>query len=179
MFWLSENRPKWLIAVPILAGGVSRTLMRLGDAPVELALTPEQILATVAIAGPLVGLMIVFVVGRLLHLVLGFMGGQATWVQSRTVIAWALAPGIPACALWLVMIATHGLAAIGPLKTESTPFLLQFDYFVQFSFMLWTLILEVMGLAGIHRVSVWRIIVAELMLGVGLLVVLLGVMMLF
>jgi hypothetical protein len=178
MLWLSENRPKWLIAYPILAGGFSRTLMRLGDAPVDLSLTPEQILLTVAIAGPLVGLMIVFVVGRLLHMVLGFMGGKGTWVQSRTVIAWALAPGIPACALWVVMIATHGLSAIGPLEAESTPFLLQIDYFIQFAFMLWALVLEVLGLANVHRLSTWRIVGAELLLGITLFAILLGVLVL-
>lgn len=171
--WMAENDPMDWFWVLLVAGGTSRVMARLSELPIEGALTTNVLLSLVLIGGPIGGLLLIFAYGRVLHIVLKRLGGIATWVAARTAIAWSLAPGAPSLAVWAIMIATYGAEVLSPTALENATgagekLILSLDYFIQFALTMWSLVLEVVTLADVHRISVWKVLVSELALGVAL-----------
>ena len=172
--WLAARKPwqgLWLLAI---VGGTSRVFLRISGLPLKESLgidvaASDLVLAAI-IAGPLAGATLIFVFGWLLHMVLARMGGKATWRESRTAIAWALAPGVPSLLLWFVMLITQG-ADVVMSTPESRTFVVQLDYLLHFGFAVWSLVLEVLCLADVHAMKYWKVIAGELLLGVALMLI--------
>lgn len=167
---LATNPAKYLWIL-ILFGGISRILGRIPSIPFEEPLTNDMVRALAFLGGPLLGLIIVFVIGRLLHIILRKLGGTATWIESRTAVAWALAPSIPSVALWTIMYLSYGVQVFSPDAIENvadsgTQLVLTIDYFIQSALTIWMLALEILLLANVHKVSVWRVLGAEALLAV-------------
>lgn len=156
----------WLL---VLVGGVSRVIERLALVPSLTELEPSALLAIVILSGALAGLMLVLVVARVMYWILRWMGGTGTWVETRTVAAWALAPGAPSAVLWGAMVSSYGVAALNPaaLSGADDPrtLILGIDYGVQFGLTIWSLAIEIVCLAHVHNLAVWKVIAAEAGLG--------------
>jgi len=172
--WVAETDPMDWLWVLMVAGGTSRVMARISEMPFAVPLEPQKLLSLVLVAGPIAGLVLIFGVGRLLHWMLGRMGGTGTWIASRTAVTWALAPSVPSLALWAIMIAGYGVKVLSPsVIDEATDpaevLILSLDYLVQFALMAWSLVLEIVCLAEVHRLSAWRVVLAELVLGAGVL----------
>ncbi len=167
---LATNPARYLWIL-VLFGGVSRTLGRIPSIPFQEPLTDDMIRALAFLGGPLLGLIIVFVIGRLLHLIVRRLGGTATWVESRTAVAWALAPSVPSVALWTIMYLSYGSQVFSPdaianVADSGTQLILTVDYFIQSALTIWMLALEILLLAKVHKVSAWRVLGAEALLAV-------------
>jgi len=168
----------WLL---LIMGGTSRVMARLSELPIHKALDANLLMALVLVGGPVAGLLLIFAYGRLLHAMLRRLGGVATWVASRTAIAWSLAPGAPSLALWGIMVASYGVDALSPAALEKATgaegkLVLSLDYFVQFALATWSLILEIVTLADVHRIRLWKVLLSELALGVAVVAVAMLVM---
>ena len=171
---MAQDPKQWLWLF-VVAGGLSRVLGRVAELPLGEHLPGDVRVPLALIAGPIAGFVLVFGVGRLLHEVLVRMGGTASWLASRTAIAWALAPSVPSVALWAVMLATYGSDVLSPDAAGSfgshQSVVLSLDYLVQTGLTLWALVLEVILLADAHALRPWRVLIGEAILAVGLLFV--------
>ncbi len=170
--WLAANSPWtgiWILAV---AGGTSRVLLRVSGMPFEEALGVEiaavDLAAAAIIAGPFAGATLIFAFGWLLHKVLQRLGGHATWAQSRTAVAWALAPAVPSLLLWAMMLATQGPEVLTTAPADRA-FVVQLDYFLHYGLAIWSLVLEVLCLSDVHKLPYWKVIVGEIILGLALM----------
>lgn len=149
----------------IAAGGIDRVLVRLSGMNVPI---PTDTLLPIALAGGvLAGIVFVFGLGRALHYLLVRLGGVASWTGTRTAITWAMAPAVPGLVLWAVMYQSWGPDVLTPKALETAAdgartTILTFDYLVQVGLALWTFILEVVTLADLHRLAIWRVVAGEI-----------------
>ena len=172
--WAMENDPKRWLWLLILFGGTSRVLMQLPGLPMEEAfpgVSAAEMVELGLLLGPVAGVLVVFVFGRLLHLALGLFGGKASWIGTRTAIAWALAPGVASTLLWLVMLASHGPEIVISSPADYPSFIVKIDYGLHFVFTGWMVVLEVLCLAHVHRIPLWKVVLAEVGVGFALLFV--------
>ena len=172
----AEFDPRSWLWLLVAVGGLSRVLSRVSELPLESTLPTTELLFALLVAGPVAGAMLVWVAGRLLHVVLVRMGCVGTWIASRTAIVWSLAPGVPSLALWLIMLASYGPRVLAPgavanSAEAATKFILSIDYFIQFALTMWMLVLEILTLADVHKLTPWRALLAEVIVGLGLLAV--------
>jgi len=179
---IADDPTQWLWVLLVI-GGMSRIMARMSELPIEGVIATNALLSLVFVGGPLAGLLLVFAYGRILHAILRRFGGVATWVAARTAIVWSLAPGLPSIALWAIMIAGYGPNVLSPAALQKTAgtgrhFILAVDYFVQFGLTMWSLVLEIITLADVHRLNPWRVLLAEIGLGLALLAVAMGVFLL-
>jgi hypothetical protein len=170
---LRDNPREWLW-VFVVAGGLSRVLGRLAELDLPDG-SVSSLLPAILVAGPVAGAVLIFGIGRVLHMVLVRLGGTGSWIASRTAIAWSLAPSVPSVALWLIMIASYGPGVLAPGAIENAPnqmtrFILSIDYAIQFGLTMWMLVLEVLTLADVHKISPWRVLVGEAIVGIALVV---------
>ena len=169
-----EHNPRQWLWVFVVAGGLSRVFGRVSDLELP-GISVDTLLPLMLLAGPLAGAVIIFVIGRILHMVLVRLGGTASWHASRTAIVWSLAPSVPSVALWLIMIGSYGPSVLAPGAVENAAddmarFILSIDYMIQFGLTIWMLVLEIITLADVHNISPWRVLLGEIIIGVGLIV---------
>jgi len=175
-----EAPGQWLWAF-VVAGGLHRVMTRLPNLPFPDPIPPNRLAAMVLISGPIVGALLIFGLGRLLHALLVRLGGTGSWIASRTAIAWSMAPAVPGLLLWAVMLATYGPDVLSPRALEQAAdstqhFVLGLDYLIEFGLMVWTLGMEVFCLADVHRLSLWRVLAGELVCGLVVLGLAVGVL---
>ena len=174
--WMAENAPGQWLWLLVFCGGVSRVLTQLPGFPVREAFPdfPAGDLVMVGIVlGPVAGAFQIYVIGRLVHLVLTkYMGGTGSWTQTRTAIAWSFAPGAASTLLWFVMLATHGPEVAISQPSDYPSLVVTLDHGLHFVFTVWMVVLEVLCIAYVHRIILWRVVLAEIGVSIGVAVVL-------
>jgi hypothetical protein len=170
--FMAKNASTEWLWVLIAAGGISRVLERIALVPGLLKLDIGMLTAFVIVSGLIAGLFVVFVVARVVYWVLRRLGGVGSWVSTRTAVAWALAPGLPSAALWGIMLASYGISALTPASAPQSDdvhsLILTVDYAVLFCLTLWSLLLEIICLADVHKLPVWKVVLTEVLMGVAL-----------
>jgi hypothetical protein len=169
--YLAETDPRmhfWVLVVfyGIISAVESGITASLGD-----IFSPREVAAFILLAGPLSGVIGVYLTGGLLALVGKIFGGQAENQQIRMVLAWATLPLNMLIILGLLPL----LAMVGGQVFSSTdPFMRQFLFgsgprvnFLANGLMTWKLLVDVAGLiyyltvaivgfAEVQNFSIWK-----------------------
>lgn len=149
-------------------------------------LSLPAILTICTVAGPIGGIILLYVVGALLRWTGSWLGGQASLVEVCAAIAWSSVPSVCILILWIPKLALFGkdLFTSTMPRISANPFLaLIFLGFaiVEVSIAVWAFVVLLKCLGEVHRFSAWKalatLFLSGLIVGVpifGLLVFLSG-----
>jgi tetratricopeptide (TPR) repeat protein len=171
-----DSDPKRHVLVLAMLGGFAETLgnalSNVGTQELGSILPLPIILLFCAIAGPIGGLISLYLSGFLLTIAGDWLGGRATSVEVRAAIAWSSVPRIWALILWVPSLALFGFeedlftsttsATVDPVLATIAISLAV----VQLVIEIWALIVFLQCLGEVHRFSAWRALGASLLSGV-------------
>lgn len=151
------NDPEYGVFALTFLAGISLASFELlpeqGDAEVPVQLS----LPVLIIAGPASGFVALYLGAWLLSLAGGLLGGTASSVEIRTVIAWSNAPVVlGAVAFWILT-----MAGPNPVLAD---FLAPTFFLVFFA---WSYLILALGLAAVQGFSIWKSMLS--MAGAGIL----------
>ncbi len=188
--YLVDTDPKMYFWLLVVFYGIIRAIAMGVEAGLGEIFTPSQIAAFILFAGPVSGVIGVFLTGSLLELVGKLFGGRAEGQHVRTVLAWATIPmgvlvivGIlPLFALFgSNVFAGSGMQAQQTIAGSGSDFafldsgLLTWRTGMEIAGSLYYLVIAVAGLAEVHDFSVWKaagtvfVVIGGLLLGLMLL----------
>ena len=153
--------PRYGLPLIVVLAGLARGLGTAVSANAGDTVTLPTILILAAVLGPLGWLLSIYVGGALLRWVGSWLGGEGEAEEVRAALAWATVPTIYMLPLWLAMIALFGagLFASDIPRLQANPLLavplLAFSL-LDVGAALWAQVLLFLGLAEVHRFSVWR-----------------------
>jgi hypothetical protein len=141
--------------------GIDFTLSQLSFRNLGDFLPLPYVLMIAAIGGPVVGIVIMFLMGGLLHWTGNRLGGQASAEHLRAAYVWSFLPNLLALLLWLpqlLLLGTDSFTSAHP-KLESNPVLaLVILVFIGLTTItnVWSFILLLTNISEVQRFSIWR-----------------------
>lgn len=147
-----DSDPKRLVLLLAMSGGLADLLIGAVDAAMAREVFPlKAILIFCLIAGPLMGLMGLYVMGWLYRWVGSWMGGKANTVQIRAAIGWSHVPALWLLGFWVILVVVSGGEILKPEPEMGS------------SNLFFALLLLLFGL-GMLVLSIWRVILLIQML---------------
>lgn len=161
-----DSNPRYQVLFLAVLGGIGQTLANargMGD-----MLPFGALLLLCILAGPMGGLLSLYLTGFVMHWTGKRLGGAATREQVRAVIAWSWAPIVYTLPLWGVkyILFREELFTTGKAFIESQSvlsFLFELFAVVDFVIVIWYLLILFTGLAEVNRMSVMRSIGAAIL----------------
>lgn len=153
--------PTRLVLLLAALQGISGTLDQASINSAGDRLELPTLLAAVVIAGPVLGILSLYIGAALLRWTGNWIGGQASSQHIRTAIAWSSVPIIWSLLLWIPELWLFGKE----LFTSETPRLdadvtLSFSYFgfalVEFTIAVWALVVYLKCLGQVQGFSAWK-----------------------
>lgn len=177
-----DNDPQRQVLLLAAVAGFSETLDRssMQSAGDKIAL-PTLFVAAV-LAGPLFGIVKLYLGGALLHWTGGWLGGRGTPPQIRAAMAWSNIPVIWALLLWIPLLGLFG----GEMFTTLTPRLDESLYLlyalialggVGFVMGVWAYVVYLKCLGQVQGFSAWRALGNTLLAMLVLVVPLVGLLL--
>jgi hypothetical protein len=114
-----------------------------------------------AVAGPIVGIALLYVVGALMHWIGGRFGGRGSLAEIRAAFAWASVPSVWSQILWIPQFIIFGK----DLFTSATPRIATNLFVtlgligllgVQLAIAPWAFVMFLICLSEVHRFSIWK-----------------------
>ncbi|HPG39826.1 MAG TPA: Yip1 family protein [bacterium] len=161
-----DTNPRYQVIFLAILGGIGQTLANargMGD-----MFSFGALIFLCLLAGPMGGLLSLYISGFVMHWTSARLGGTATREQVRAVIAWSWAPIVYTLPLWGVkyILFREELFTTGKTFIESQPalsFLFELFTAVDFVITIWYLMILFIGLAEVNRISVGRGIAAAVL----------------
>jgi len=161
-----DTNPRYQVIFLAILGGIAQTLANtrgMGD-----MFSFGALIFLCLLAGPMGGLLSLYISGFVMHWTAARLGGTATREQVRAVIAWSWAPIVYTLPLWGVkyILFREELFTTGKTFIESQPalsFLFELFTAVDFVITIWYLMILFTGLAEVNRISVGRGIAAAIL----------------
>jgi len=141
--------------------GVSLTLGQLALQRAGDGLPLVYILLIALLAGPFIGMLLVYIVSILLRWTGGWLGGKASRAQVRAAYVWGSLPGLWVLPLWIPKLMVFGkelFTSAIPI-TQANPVLLQtLLVFTAIEIIagIWSVVLIVIAISEVHRLPVWK-----------------------
>jgi hypothetical protein len=179
-----DTNPKRLVLLWAAIGGLVGTLNRASGRSTGDTLELPVILLIAVVAGPIFGILSLFVSGALLRWTGRWIGGAASQEQIRAAIAWGLVPFLWVSLMWIPELLFFGKE----MFTTETPrmnaaptlaFVLLGMVIVEFVGVVWTFVVHLKCLGQVQGFSAWRALGNLLLAGVVLVVPLLLIVFTF
>jgi hypothetical protein len=109
-------------------------------------------------AGPIVGVIWLYLSSWLLRFTGSWLGGTATSESLRTAVAWTQVPLVASLALWAIALPVFGsdLFSSSTPTIDANPLLFLGFSLIDITFAIWVVVLLLIGLSEAHRFTVWR-----------------------
>ena len=157
-----DDDPSHQVVLLAVLAGIGQALDRAASRSTGDTLSLPVILAICAVAGPLGGLVSLYISGALLHWTgRKFFGGQASSEEVRAAVAWSLVPRIFSSALWIPELALFGTE----MFTSATPridsnlllaVLLLGVAGIKAILLIWYVVVFFKCVGEVHRFSAWK-----------------------
>lgn len=175
---VESDARKGVIALAGLAGfheALNRASMRSTADQVDMPV----VLLVVAIAGPLVGIVSLYVGGALLHGTGKWLGGKASIENVRAALAWSAVPFILALLLWVPQSLLFGaeLFRTETPRMDASPTLALAFGFLGITIWIWYAVVFLKCLGQVQGFSAWKAMANAFLGGVIALVAIVGVVL--
>jgi hypothetical protein len=156
-----DSDPQHQVILLAILVGIAQVLGQSSSRNLGDKLSLPIIFLVCGVAGPIVGIVLIYVVGALMHWIGSRFGGQASPAEVRAAYVWSSVPTIWSQILWIPQFALFGR----DLFTSATPRIAAVPFLVfvllgflgiQMAIALWAFVLLVICLSEVHRFSVWR-----------------------
>jgi Yip1 domain len=169
-----DTDPGRNVALLSIIYGMSQTMNRAMQRDLGDQVSLPVLVLTFLIGGSLGGLLWNVMFGALLRWTGSWIGGVATFGETRAALAWGSVPHLPIVLLMVALMAVFGQdlfrSEVANLGTEKG-ILLVVVGLAQVVLGIWSAVLMVKCLAEVHRFSAWKSLGAFLLAGVLVLVV--------
>jgi hypothetical protein len=158
-----ESNPNQQLIILAALIGISFLLEQLSTRNIGDTQPLFIIFIIAAIAGPLLGIIFVYILGALLHWTGSWFGGQASATETRAAYAWSWVPNLWILVLWIPKLALFGMELFTSTtpRIESNPvlalILLAFSL-IELVVGIWVIIIFILCLSEVHRFSIWKAI---------------------
>jgi hypothetical protein len=158
---LIETDPGRSVLLLAALSGVSQTLDRASTQSAGDAFSMSTILLIAVLAGPLFGLIGLYIGAALTEWTGRWIGGKGTVANLRTAMAWSCVPVVASLALWVVNLALFGsdMFTTAMPRIEANPalaLLLIASGFCAVVLGVWTLVLALKGIGEAQGFSAWK-----------------------
>lgn len=158
---LVETRPEHAVLGLAALGGVTQALDRASSRNLGDELGLGAIFLSAAVAGPIGGIITLYLFGWLLSIAGRWLGGDAAPCHVRTAMAWGNLPNVTGLLLWLPALALIGqeMFTSSTPQLDTQPLLALFLLPVGLAWValaIWSLVLFLQGLGEVHGFSAWR-----------------------
>ena len=165
-----DSDPQHQVILLAILGGIIQVLNQSSSRNLGDTLSLPIIFLVCGIAGPIVGIVLLYVVGALMHWIGSLFGGQASPVEVRAAFAWSSVPNIWSQILWIPQFALLGkdLFTSATPKIAANPFLaliLLGFLGVQLIIAVWAFVVFLICLGEVHRFSTWKALATTLVSG--------------
>lgn len=156
-----DSDPEHQVMLLAMLGGIIQVLNQSSTRNAGDILSLPIILIICAMAGPIVGIILLYLMGALLRWTGSWLGGQASSVEVRAAFAWSSVPSIWSQILWLPKLALFGndLFTSTMPRISANPFLalilLGFTM-VELVVVMWAFVVLLKCLGEVQRFSAWR-----------------------
>ncbi|MBI3616194.1 MAG: YIP1 family protein [Candidatus Omnitrophica bacterium] len=153
-----DSNPRRFVRLLAIGGGIASMLM--GSLPIILeakVLFPVVVLLAL-VFGTLFGISGLYLFGWLYRWVGSWLGGQATLIETRAVVAWAQVPTVWVFGLWLALLLACG-RDLWIKQKEAAPLSALFVGILILAYILAAVcrfVVTFKGLAEVHRFSDWK-----------------------
>ncbi|NGP53590.1 Yip1 family protein [Thioalkalivibrio sp. XN8] len=146
-------------------GGISNGLDRASAQNLGDAYPLPEILLIILFAGPVGGVIGLYLVSWLLRLVGNWLGGTATSETVRTAVAWSQVPLVASLVLWVLALPVFGsdLFSTNTPRVDANPMLFLEFGLIDIALAIWVLVLTVIGLSEANRFAIWRAVTSILL----------------
>ncbi len=177
---LVEGDPQYMVLVLASLGGVTQALGQAAERNLGDQWPFPAIVVLVLLAGPLFGILSLYLAAALIHWTGGWIGGSAPAGHIRTAVAWANVPGVFGLFLWVPALLLFGqelMTADGAGAKPDLKLALAMATFalMQVGLGIWSFVILLQGLGEVQGFSAWKAW-GNLLLGGAVVVVPLGLL---
>ena len=154
-----KNKSEYQVGLLTVLLGISSTLELLSWRNAGDGLPLVYVLLIALLAGPFIGMLLVYIVSILLRWTGGLLGGKASRAQVRAAFVWGFLPGIWALPLWIPKLILFGkelFTSAIPI-TQANPVLLQtLLVFTAFELIaaIWSVVLTAINISEVQRLPI-------------------------
>ena len=165
-----DTAPEHQVITLAMLAGFAQALSQASARNVGDTLSLPVILIVCAMAGPIGGIILLYVSGALLRWMGSWLGGQASSVEVLAAFAWSSVPNTWAMILWIPKLALAGKDVFtGTMpRIHANPFLALIIFgftIVEMVVAVWAFCVLLKCLGEVHRFSVWKALAASFLSG--------------